>query len=123
MKKLIKFSGGMLFCLIYCFALYSASQPIPETFELNSKHSESQQKISSVSKSLITLTSESETFSFSFNPSSGQFLKIPFQNSGWISNYKEPYVLAQISQYSKYQTNTLVNHRKNDAIFPFHYFW
>ncbi|MDW5289601.1 hypothetical protein [Formosa sp. PL04] len=123
MKKAVKFSGVLLLTVLYCFALYSVAQPLPKTFIVNSNPSEQQQKVSTVTKSLFNLTSESENLSVSFNPSPGPFLKIPLFESGWHSKLNEQLVLAQISQYTKHQTNTLVKYRKTDSIFPFHYFW
>ena len=123
MKKLVNFSSGLLLSLLYCFALFSVAQPLPETFTTPSNHSEKQENVSKVSKSLFSLTTETENFSFSFNSSPGQFLKIPFFDCVWYPKLSEQLVSAQISQYTKYQNHTLVNYRKNDSIFPFHYFW
>ncbi|WP_299779319.1 hypothetical protein [uncultured Formosa sp.] len=123
MKKVVTFSGGILLAFLYCFALYSVAQPLPQTFTYNSDQSEQHQKVSGITKSLFNLTSESENFSVSFNPSTEQFFKTPFFSSGSHFKKNEQLVEAQISQYTKYQTNTLVNYRKNDYIFPFHYFW
>ncbi|MFB9052373.1 hypothetical protein ACFFVB_04705 [Formosa undariae] len=123
MKKLIKFSGGILLTVLYCYALFSVAQPLPQTFTYHSNHSEQQQKVSKVSKSLFSLTTEAENLRVSFSPSTGPFLKIPFFNSVWYPKISEHILTAQLSQYTKYHTNTLVNYRKNDSIFPFHYFW
>ena len=120
MNKAVKFSSGLLLTLLYCFALYSATQPLPETF---SYHSEHQENISKVSKSLFSLSSIPENVVLSVHAPSGHFLKIPLFNVVGHSKISKQLTAAKISQYANYQTNTLVNFRKNDSIFPFHYFW
>ncbi|WP_159023532.1 hypothetical protein [Formosa sp. L2A11] len=124
MKKAVTFSGGVLLAFLYCFALYGVAQPLPQTFTNNTEHSEKHQDVSSINKSLFSLTSEPENISIPFGPTtSGDFSKTPVFNSSWFPKLNERIVSAQISQYTAYQTNTLVNYRKNDFIFPFHYFW
>ena len=123
MNKAVKFSSGLLLTLLYCFALYSVTQPLPKTFTYHSSHSEQQQNVLKVSKSLFSLSSLPENVVISVPTPAGHFLKIPLFNFVWHSKISEQLVAAQITQYTNYQTNTLVNFRKNDSIFPFHYFW
>ncbi|PNW26627.1 hypothetical protein [Formosa algae] len=123
MKKLVTYSSGILLTLIYCIALYGAAQPLPKTFTPLTDPSEKHQDISSVTKSLFSLTSEPENIGISFGPPAAEFSKPPVFNHSWFPKLNERLVSAQISQYTAYQTNTLVNYRKHDSIFPFHYFW
>ncbi|WP_434035849.1 hypothetical protein [Formosa sp. 4Alg 33] len=123
MKKVVKFSGGLLLSLLYCFALYSVTQPLPETFTYHPNNPEQQQKVSKVSESIFSLTAVPENVVISFPSSGGHFLKIPLFNSVWFPKISEQLIASQFLQYKINQTNTLVNYRKNDSIFPFHYFW
>ncbi|QDO94712.1 hypothetical protein FNB79_12315 [Formosa sediminum] len=124
MKKIVTCFGGVLLTFLYCFALYSVAHPLSETYAVNTPISEKHQDVFSVTKSLFSLTSEADNFSVSFGPTSpSEYSKLPVFNSHLCPKLNERIVNAQISQYTTYQTNTLVNYRKNDLIYPFHYFW
>jgi len=64
---------------------------------------------------------ESSISFFSGVPNSG--FKNSFFDFYAVSTFTEQILLSEFTQYQSHFDNVLINQRKSDLIFPFHYFW
>jgi hypothetical protein len=113
----------MFLTAIYCFAIgvvansyaYSDGQKYPTS---------SQEKfISDFSAKLFYHSSKSESSANNFNNLPDPKLKNP--TAGFWATVKatEKLFETSFSQYTFFSRKILINSRKSDIIFPFHYFW
>ena len=68
-------------------------------------------------------TSQSESSVNNFNNFPAPGFKNLFDGLWAITKTTEQFYEAVFSQYTSFSINFLIQHRKTDIIFPFHYFW
>jgi hypothetical protein len=84
----------------------------------------SQEKtFSDFSKKLFCHTSQTESSVNSFNNLPAPKFQNPFKEFWANTQVTEQLIETAFSQYSHMSRNFLIQHRKEDIIFPFHYFW
>lgn len=108
---------------IYCFAMGAATNSFAHS-ELDNKTRSSQEKyISDLSNKLFCPSQQSESSIETANKLPP--LDFKKNTSGFVLpvGTREQFFGAAFSQYSRLYRNFLINKRKSDNIFPFHYFW
>jgi len=89
----------------------------------NTQNSDKPLYLSMVSASLFYHSPKSEAGVYTLeNPLLLNF-KVPFENWWVTSAVPEHRYRIEYSDYKDYACNLRVRYRKNDLIFPFHYFW
>lgn len=122
-RNKIKIVIAFVLIAIYGFAIKSLNNsPIHSEFNIN--HASSQESvISNFSKNLFCHTAPPESFVNNCNNLPTPNLKNQIVGLFAILNLKEQLIESAFSQHTHITRNILINHRKSDIIFPFHYFW
>jgi hypothetical protein len=76
-----------------------------------------------ISTQLFCNAAQAENEVNSFNSFPVNNCKDPFSAPGAVSKAIEQILNVSFAQYTRYSRNFLVQCRKSDIIFPFHYFW
>jgi hypothetical protein len=113
----------LLFVTVYCFAI--ALINLSSSFSENpgSESPEQEQYVSAISANLFCHTTLSEKGEPNFGHFPGMGFKKSFTEWRTIVRITELLFDAAFVQYSGFAENFLVQYRKSDLIFPFHYFW
>lgn len=89
----------------------------------DAQNSDEELYLSMVSASMFYHTPKSETGVYTLeNPLLINF-KVPFKELWATSAVPEHLFRIEYSDYGLYACNLRIRYRKNDLIFPFHYFW
>jgi len=110
--------------MIYCFAISIVSKPLNHSDFRNDSSSSQEKYFSDFSTKFFCDTSQSENSVNNYNnlPSFLGF-KSPFNELSIIIKITEQLLETAFYQYTNISINFLIEHRKTDIIFPFHYFW
>lgn len=112
------------FCLTlvyYCgITLFAHPFLLPEI--QSSQSLQKEKYFSAISNNLVGYALRSENSTSHFTTPFPD-LKNPFLVQLPDLQWTEEYLLSQYHQYRSFARNLLINHRKSDIIFPFHYFW
>lgn len=123
MKSNIKTLNVVFLTAIYCFAIVFVAKTVAH-FDFKDISTSSQEKITSdFSTKLFCHTSQSESSVNNINNLPTPNLKKPFNGLWVITKTIEQLFETAFSQYTNISRNFLIQHRKSDIIFPFHYFW
>lgn len=122
MKNNIKIVSILCFVAIYCAAIGGSVKSFsPSNFD--QKEISSQENLEGyISTKLFCHTYLFEKAENNTNLPVPN-LKNSFIDVCGINKNLEAIFETIFSQHSDFSTNTLINHRKSDIIFPFHYFW
>ena len=123
MKKFIASFGIILIALTYGFIVI-----IPHSNAINSTFTDKPDIVKetycpTVLTNLFYNTSESESIVSSFNNTQLNTFEDTFKKSLVIAKITEQFFLNEFTQYISNSRNFLIKFRKNDIIFPSHYFW
>ncbi|PZD78525.1 hypothetical protein [Mesonia sp. K7] len=123
MKKFFNLLYASLLISLYAFAIGLATQNLYRVSHgVYNENSEQKAYFNTGSVSLFAHTTESYT-SGEHKTSETADYKIPF-NGNILSFYNKEILLAAIDkQYRQKTHNFLIESRKKDLIYPFHYFW
>ena len=125
MKNTYRILGATFLIILYCFILgFVANSTIDSLFIQSSKNTDKEKYFSSFS----------ENYSFCHTPKSANSvnsittlsvvtLKNLFYEFWVINKATEQLLETEFCQYTSFSINFLIEHRKKDIIFPFHYFW
>lgn len=123
MNRNINILSVIFLTAIYAFALGYASQSFAHSYNKDYSSSSEEKFITDLSSKLFCHTSQFDGSVIQFNNLPSSFLKKSF-GTIWIhSQAKEQIFESVFAQYKNASLNFLVQHRKKDIIFPFHYFW
>jgi hypothetical protein len=123
MKKNIRILSVIFLTVIYCFAIVAVANSLTHSDNPNNPISSQENIISDFSVKLFYQTSQSESSGNSFKNLPVLNFKNPFTGLWAIIKITEQFLETEFSQYKYFARNILINHRKSDIIFPFHYFW
>jgi len=122
-KNSVRILSVFFLTAVYCFAIVAVLKSKMHSDFKSNPTSSHEKYISDLSTKLFCHTAQTESSANSFTnlPSSN------FKNliSGFWSALKiveQPFA-STFSQYTSFSINLLINRRKADVIFPFHYFW
>lgn len=122
-KKLIKILSIILLTTAYCYAIGAIyNSTIIREIQCNSTF-EQVKNFSSVSQILFSNTSKSESLFNNNNQTPIQITSIHFYEFCLVIFVIGQLFEAKYYQYTCFSRNFLIKYRKNDNIFPFHYFW
>ncbi len=97
---------------------------LPKSVDVGKHHAAGQELyLADTSKSLFYHTSSSKNTGGSFNNYSGPGYKNLFDQLWSVTHNSEQLFKAVFTQYCNFAIGLLVQYRKSDLIFPFHYFW
>ena len=124
MKNTYKVLGATFLTILYCFVLgfvgdYSTIDSVERSKNIDKEK---------------YFSNYSESYSFCYTPKSANSVNTlttlsvltsenPLHQLWIISKVTEQIFETKYSQYSSFSINFLIQHRKKDIIFPFHYFW
>jgi hypothetical protein len=121
-KQSNRIYGVVVLTAIYCLTIVAFtylpsfdSKIIPKT---------SQQKhFTDFSSKLFVHTSQSKSSKYNCNNIPYPIIKKIFSGQLGISKATDKLIETAFSQYHNISRNFLIQHRKSDIIYPFHYFW
>lgn len=123
MNSNFKIVSVAVLMIIYCFAIGIVRESRTQ-FDVQSNSSTSQEKFfSDISTTLFSHTTQFEGSISNFNNLPNPSFKNPFSGLWTITRCSEQLLLNTFAQYTNSSRNFLIQHRKTDIIFPFHYFW
>jgi hypothetical protein len=108
---------------IYCFGLGVVTKSFAHSDFHSDPTSAEEIIISDYSQKLFCHTSQIESSVNSLNNLPVTSFKFSFVDVSAIAKTTEQVFETEFSQYTTLSKDNLVNHRKSDIIFPFHYFW
>ncbi|AVI51125.1 hypothetical protein C5O00_08035 [Pukyongia salina] len=123
MKDSVKHFGALILTAIYCFAVsIAANVPLNTEFQ-NNLNSGQEHNFAPTSHNLLSHTVQSE-FSVEIvgiDPAPDTYDNT--HNDTSLYNSKESVLSAEFTQYNNYSVNFLIQQRKADLLFPYHFFW
>jgi len=123
MKNNFRFVSIVFLTAIYCFAIGVVTKKLTYS-DFYDNSATSQEKIfSDTSTIFFCHTNQSESLVNNYNNLFSLNFKNSFSSIWVISKITEKIFETAFSQYTNISRNFLIQHRKTDIIFPFHYFW
>jgi len=116
------FSAGFLIA-IYCFAIGVVTKSLVNSDFHSNSATLHEQYFSDFSTKLFCLTSQPESSVNNYINQLVPSYKNPFNGFWAIPKITEQLFETAFSLYTNISKNFLIQHRKSDIIFPFHYFW
>ena len=123
MKSSIKILSIVALTAIYCFAIGVVTKSLTYSDFQSHSTTPQEQYFSDFSTKLFCQTSQSESSVNNYNNLPVPSFKNPFSGLWAITKTTEQLFKTAFSQYTNISRNFLIQHRKSDIIFPFHYFW
>ena len=123
MKSSIRILSVVFLTAIYCFTIGVVTKSFAHSDFKNYPTSSQEKIISDFSIKLFCHTSQSESSVNNLNNLPAPNLKNSFTEFWGIVKATEQLIESEFSQYISNSRKILINHRKSDIIFPFHYFW
>jgi hypothetical protein len=124
MKNTYRILGAILLTVIYCSAIGFVAKSFIDYDTQSNKTTEEVKYFSSISTNYSffdapKLSSSVNTLTtFSVITLKKLFYEL------WVTNkVAEKLLETEFCQYTSFSINFLIEHRKKDIIFPFHYFW
>jgi len=122
-KYNIKILSVVLLTAIYCFAIGVVTNSLTYSdFKSNSTTTQ-EQYFSDFSTKLFCHTTLTESSVNNYNNLPASSSKNPFNGLLAVTKTTEQLFETAFTQYTNISRNFLIQHRKTDIIFPFHYFW
>ncbi len=123
MKSNLRSISVVFLTAIYCFSLGIVTKSFAHS-DFQHESTVSQEKfIADLSLKQFCHTSQSESSINNYNKLPTPNFKNLFTGFWGIIKSSEQFFDAEFSQYKIFSRNNLINYRKSDIIFPFHYFW
>ncbi len=123
MKNKTKKISVFVLIAIYSIAIYGVNNSkIHSDFKYNQLTSQ-EKVISNFSNTLLYHTSQSEKLITNFNNLPEPTVKNHFTGLEATLSINEQLFKTKFSQHTISTKGVLINYRKSDIIFPFHYFW
>lgn len=123
-EKAFRILSIALLTAVYCFALHIATKSSAYPDFTNKNNASTSEKLTlDFSIKLFCHTSQYESLVNTVNDLPGSNYKNPFTGFAAVIDITEQLFHAKFYQYASLFWETLINNRKSDIIFPFHYFW
>ena len=123
MNSRLRFYGIILLTAIYCYAVGAVAVRPVESVYASAQTKEQGRYTATVLGHLLTPPSPSEGSLNQLSDFTGPTLKNPPTDS-WASVLVNGKLTAtRLAQYQHFFHRLLIQYRKADLIFPFHYFW
>lgn len=123
MKDSVKHFGALILTAIYCFAVsIAANVPLNTEFQ-NSLNSGQEHNFAATSHNLLSHTVQSEFSVEIVGIDAAPDTYDNTHNDTSLYNSKESVLSAEFTQYNNYSVNFLIQQRKADLLFPYHFFW
>jgi len=123
MKEKIRIVTALFLTVIYSYAVSIATQSAFLTDAGDTQSTGQETFFRTISANICGSTSPKDVSGFhKTNQFSAQDAKKPFSPGELLQN-EEPLIRSELTQYGHFSTNLLIQFRKTDKIFPFHYFW
>lgn len=123
MFKTAKNAGIITVIAIYCFALGLISFTPNRAKAFVGSNQTSQKNYTSVTESIFCHNLQTDRQNYAAHKHSEQSIKNSFNGAACIAKATEIYYNLAYVQYICKARSFLINYRKADLIFPFHYFW
>jgi hypothetical protein len=124
LKNTYRILGATFLTILYSFVLGFSAHSISNNQIQNSKITENEKYFSSLSTNhSFCSVLETESSVKTLTTFSVITLKKLFYELWVINKATEKLLKTEFSQYTSFSINFLIQHRKKDIIFPFHYFW
>lgn len=124
MKNTYRILGATFLTILYSFVLGFVVTSTIEYGVQSKKTTEQEKYFSSLSTNYaFSYAPESTTSVDSITTFSVLTLKSLLHELWTINKVTEQILETEFSQYTGFSINFLIQHRKKDIIFPFHYFW
>lgn len=123
MKSSFRILSVVFLTAIYCFAIGVVTKSLAHSDFNNNSTTSQEQYFSDFSTKLFCHTSQSESSVNNYINQPVPSFKNPLNGLWAIAKITEQLFETAFSQYSNISRNFLIQHRKSDIIFPFHYFW
>ena len=122
MKNSNRILGVIILCAIYFFAISAISHSSVSSSYEDYQPTEQKQHHAKISNGIFYHDSQLESSVKGFDDFPPQNLK-NFFNGSFVTKSIERVLEVQFTQYRCFSINFLIQYRKSDIIFPFHYFW
>ncbi|MCE1200929.1 MAG: hypothetical protein LWX09_02390 [Bacteroidia bacterium] len=123
MVNKLRILSAILLAAIYCHTAIAVKKPIVHSQVINHETSSQETLLAEFSLDQFFHTSKTEQSVNQINNLPAPDVKNPSAGFWAIFNATERQIVREYSQYSRYAGNFLINYRKANLIFPFHYFW
>lgn len=123
MKNSVRILSVLLLTAVYCYALGTVNGSFVSTDKKGALHTEQEKYTMAVAKQLFCHTSQTENSLSSPTQLPVPSLKKPFDSDWAVIKAAEHFFETKFYQYSRVSRNFLIQYRKADHLFPFHYFW
>lgn len=125
MKNVVKIPGLLFISILYCYSIcITYNNSISSIAFGNEITRESKNFYFSIaSNNILYHTSQSESWSNSYNNYTSAISKNPFNWFFTNKNETEHLLFTIISQFYHHSRNILIRCRNTNIIFPFQYFW
>lgn len=122
MRKIGKIFGLSLLALVYVIAISQASRAFPD-IEILEKLPDAEKIVLNWNSHAFSHTLQSEiTIGNVYNLPTPNFKKTSAWQ--WVSTKQSENILdEEFFSYVEKSSNLLINYRKSDLLYPFHYFW
>lgn len=118
-KSIVLGLGIVLLAMLCSFASFGSPDSIKLDLSADTSKSKREVKTDLYEQSQVAISLKENRFNEPTDDRSETFSGIYFSTS----SAQEYFSKFSLSQYSLYIKNCLINSRKSDLIFPFHYFW
>lgn len=119
----IRILAATLLTVIYCFSIDTVTNTIAHYAVADHLNTSQEKIISEFSSKLFCHTTQSESSLNNLNNLPAPTFKNPSIEFGGVSIAAEQLFNSEFAQYTSCSGKILINYRKSDIIFPFHYFW
>jgi len=123
MNSNLRFACISFLTTIYCFAIVVVIKSVTFSDFQGNSNTTQEQYFSEFSTKLFSHTLQSESSVNNTNNLPTPNFKNPFNGIWAITKTTERLFETAYSQYTNISKNFLIQYRKTDIIFPFHYFW
>ncbi|MBN2892969.1 MAG: hypothetical protein JXL97_13965 [Bacteroidales bacterium] len=123
MKNKIRILSAVVLTAIYCFAVGAVKESLTHSDFQNNSTTSQEQYFSDFSTKLFCHTSQTESSVSNINNLPAPNFKNSINELWTIAKTTEHLFETAFSQYTNISRNFLIQYRKTDIIFPFHYFW
>ena len=123
MKSNFRIINVAVLLVIYCFAIVASNNSLINADFSGNKFSSQEKIISNSFEKLFCHTKHSETSFNNYNNLPGPGFENKLSGFYAFLKAREQLIESEFSQYTTFAEAVLINQRKSDLIFPFHYFW
>jgi len=122
-KNTVRILSVLLLTVIYCYAIGTVGASVVPTDAKGALNTQQEKYTLNVASQLFCHTSQTENAVSSPTQLPIPSFKNPFDPQWAAIKAAEQFFETEFYQYSRVSRNFLIQYRKADHLFPFHYFW